>query len=182
MLFALAPAALFAGLWLAMPRAASSFEREYQTLADLAFKRADFTSANTLFSRSLAERPTVFAAMGKANALAAGGDPARAGRMFDSALVLDPENDLVWFNKGNFALGSQNPQEAYRCWRRAIALNPECAPAYRNLGLLLARTPRIEEALDALLRYRTLESDPVQRAAIERDIDALRASLRTKGK
>jgi 4-amino-4-deoxy-L-arabinose transferase-like glycosyltransferase len=179
---ALAPVAVFAALWLAMPRAVSSFEREYQTLADLAFKRADYPLASALFSRSLAERPTVFAAMGKANALAVGGDPARAERMFDSALVLDPENDLVWFNRGNFALAGKHPQDAYRYWRKAIALNPACAPAYRNIGLLLARTPRCEEALDALLRYRALESDPGQRAAIDRDIDAVRAMVLTRGK
>lgn len=171
------PVGVFCLLWAAQPAVPQTYEREYQILADQAFARSDFRGAATLFAKSLNERPNVEAAMGWGNALAASGDTAGAGPLYDKALELDPTNALVWFNRGNLAMQTNDRRLAYGNWRRAAALNPDFAPAYRNIGLLLMQTTRSREALDALLRYQQLETDTRRRDEVEQDIQALRARL-----
>lgn len=66
---------------------------------------------------------------------------------FDSALVLDPENEDVWISKGNSLekLGRNN--EAISCCDRALKINSENFKALHNMGLCLSNLNRIEEAV-----------------------------------
>ena len=60
---------------------------------------------------------------------------------------LAPEADATyWLGQGQ-RLEASDSAAAEAAYRRAIALNPCCAPAYVNLGALLCETQRCEEAV-----------------------------------
>lgn len=87
---------------------------------------------------------------------ALGMEALRAGRVndavreFDEALALDEGYADAWLGKGLIlerAFGKD--AEAEKAYRRALALNPSFPEAHNNLGQLLARLGRTEEALKA---------------------------------
>ncbi|HSM92506.1 MAG TPA: tetratricopeptide repeat protein [Anaeromyxobacteraceae bacterium] len=77
-----------------------------------------------------------------------GGRAAEALKQFDAAIDTDSSYADAWLGKGVVLERAFNKDaEAERAYRRAIDLNPGFPEAYNNLGQLLARTGRTEEAI-----------------------------------
>lgn len=151
------------------------YEREYQTLGDMAFRNREYAKAETLFTRSLAERPTPDVYVNRGNALAAMGRIAEALPMYDSALALRPRHTLALFNRGNALMQVERPEQAYQAWLEAARSDPNFGPAHRNMGILLLRAGRPAEAAAALERAAAHEQDAAVREAILRDAATARA-------
>lgn len=82
-------------------------------------------------------------------ALRAGRAP-DALREFDAALEIDARYADAWLGKGLVLERAFNKDaDAEKAYRRALELNPAFPEAYNDLGQLLARTGRTEEALQA---------------------------------
>lgn len=75
---------------------------------------------------------------------------AMAIQAFELALVSRPEDSSTWTKTGVAHESLGGLQEAERCYRQAIAINPENARAQYNLGTLLARTARLGEGIGHL--------------------------------
>lgn len=93
----------------------------------------------------------------------AAGDLAAAAGFVRRAFAQDPEQSELWFLEGRLGLATENYVRAEQANRRAIALRPEYALAWNNLGVALARQGRSQEAAEALLRAAQL--DPTTRPA-----------------
>jgi Tfp pilus assembly protein PilF len=71
-------------------------------------------------------------------------------REFDEALAIDDRFADAWLGKGIVLERAFNRDaEAEKAYRRAIELNPSFPEAFTNLGQLLARLGRTEDALKA---------------------------------
>lgn len=82
-------------------------------------------------------------------ALRAGRAP-DALREFDAAIDVDSHYPDAWLGKGLVLEGAfGRDAEAEKAYRRALDLNPSFPEAWTDLGQLLARTGRTEEALKA---------------------------------
>jgi tetratricopeptide (TPR) repeat protein len=77
------------------------------------------------------------------------GDPATAQTYYREALALAPEAAQVYCDYGYSCYLDGRLPEAEECLRRAIELQPDFARAHNNLGILLARSGRENEALYA---------------------------------
>ena len=51
--------------------------------------------------------------------------------------------------QGNAAFGASNPDEAMRCWRQALYLNPSDARIHNNVSMVLLKQGKLELALEA---------------------------------
>ncbi|MBI5647596.1 MAG: glycosyltransferase family 39 protein [Ignavibacteriae bacterium] len=162
-------------LVVAQPSFTEVYEREYQTLGDMAFRNREYTKAELLFTRSLAERPTPDVYVNRGNALAATGRIAEALPMYDSALALRPRHTLALFNRGNALMQAERPEQAYQAWFEAARSDPNFGPAHRNMGILLLRAGRAAEAAAALERAASHEQDAAVRETILRDAATARA-------
>jgi Tfp pilus assembly protein PilF len=74
-------------------------------------------------------------------------DPAMARQFYQEALARSPENAEIHCDLGYSAYAQRNWGEAEKSLRTALGLKPNLARAHNNLGLLLARTGRTDEAL-----------------------------------
>ncbi len=63
------------------------------------------------------------------------------------------------YQQAQQAAAANQPEAAVRDYRRIIALAPDLAPAYNNLGRLLFNLNRFPEAIDMLLKGLTLKPD-----------------------
>jgi tetratricopeptide (TPR) repeat protein/anti-sigma regulatory factor (Ser/Thr protein kinase) len=100
-------------------------------------------------------------------------DPAARQRAIDELKALTeapelsrafPEAHAAWFALGT--LYDDQPEtlaEAASCYARSLELKPDFAPALNNLGILLQRDGRAEEAADYFRR--AIEADPVYASA-----------------
>ena len=70
-------------------------------------------------------------------------DPAGARRKLEEALALAPDYSAAWYALGTIA---EEPAVAETCWRRAVDGDPENMDASLNLGGLLLKSGRAEEA------------------------------------
>ncbi len=171
---------LFAGAVIAVaillfqPSVQQSFAQEYLKLGQLAFDRGDFPEAETHFRSSVEEERTVDGLTNLGNALAAQRQASGATDAYRAALAQDSTAPLAWFNYGNLLMQTGKPQYAYGAWKKALELQPRLAAAHRNLGLLLFRAGRLQEALQHLETYADLERDQAKRREIERDIMRIR--------
>jgi Tfp pilus assembly protein PilF len=78
------------------------------------------------------------------------GRAAEALKQFDAAIEIDGGYPDPWLAKGVvLEKALRKDAEAEQAYRKAIALNPGFPEALNNLGQLLARTGRTEEALQA---------------------------------
>lgn len=75
------------------------------------------------------------------------GDSESASKFYQIALKKDPKNAELRCDFGYSCYLRRNWSEAEPQLRRAIALNADCARAHTNLGLLLGRTGRKQEAI-----------------------------------
>jgi Tfp pilus assembly protein PilF len=75
------------------------------------------------------------------------GDSQSARKFYLTALKRDPNNAELHCDFGYSCYLERNWGEAESHLRRALGINPDCARAHTNLGLLLARTGREQDAL-----------------------------------
>jgi Tfp pilus assembly protein PilF len=79
-----------------------------------------------------------------------GGRASEALKQFDAAIEMDGTYPDAWLGRGVVLERAFNDDAgAERAYRKAVALNPDFPEALNNLGQLLARTGRLEEALKA---------------------------------
>lgn len=79
-----------------------------------------------------------------------GGRAADALKQFDAAIDVDSSYPDAWLGKGVvLERAFSRDADAEKAYRKAIDLNPTFPEALNNLGQLLARTGRTEEALTA---------------------------------
>ena len=88
------------------------------------------------------------------------GDYREARRYFNQQLEITEPNAELLNDLGNCAFKLGDDSEAQKQYRKALVVNPDYAPTWRNLGLSLARTNRFSEAVDLLDRYLTEQIDP----------------------
>jgi tetratricopeptide (TPR) repeat protein len=63
-----------------------------------------------------------------------------------------------WFHKGYQASEAGNLDEAIRCYKNAIAIDPNYAPAYNNLGGIYGNKGMLD---DAIVEYnKAIDIDP----------------------
>lgn len=166
-------------LLLLQPEVVQTFSQEYLRLGQTSFNDGDYAAAERAFRASIEEESTSDGWTNLGNALAAQKRMGEAADMYRTALRIDSTHALTWFNFGNLWMQTGKPQYAFGYWKKAIEQDPLLADAHRNLGLLLIRAGRIDEARSALRKYVKLERDPGKRAEIEadlRNLDALPSS------
>jgi tetratricopeptide (TPR) repeat protein len=79
-----------------------------------------------------------------------------AHAIFESVLQLDPQDSEVYFWRGIFAINKGDLDAAINCLQKALELNPEDVLGHFNLGNLLGRQGKLNEAREefrACLRY-----------------------------
>ena len=84
----------------------------------------------------------------------AGGDRSKAARLYEKALQLDPAQVAAAVNLGNAKIRSNQPVEAIRLWRYALARSPGLETVWLSLAVALFRSGDIagaEESLGKLL-------------------------------
>ncbi|HUW96161.1 MAG TPA: tetratricopeptide repeat protein [Anaerolineae bacterium] len=91
------------------------------------------------------------------------GDPGRAVDCYTRALRLDPDNAVVYVNRGNKKLALSRFEDAAGDFREAIALDPDLAAANSGLGSAQVYLGHLKEAVDSFRR--ALERDPGCRSA-----------------
>jgi arylsulfatase A-like enzyme/Tfp pilus assembly protein PilF len=102
-------------------------------------------------------------------------DYARATAVMQEALALEPDVSRAHNALGVIAAETGHPDEAIQHWKRAVELNPREFDTLFNLGKLLRRQGRMDEARVYLERF--VRDAP--HALYGRDIDPIAAWLRT---
>jgi tetratricopeptide (TPR) repeat protein len=97
--------------------------------------------------------------MGRASALFYAGLYSKSLNMCDTLTVLEPDDAVLWANKGATLHWLERYEEALEAYNKAIELNPNDAFARRNKGIALERLERHEEALGACNKAIELKPD-----------------------
>jgi Tfp pilus assembly protein PilF len=87
------------------------------------------------------------------------GDAQSSEKYYRLALKKDPKNATLLADYGYSCYLQERWKESEQNLRQALALDPEFARAHNNLGLLLARTGREEEALKEFARTGANEAE-----------------------
>jgi tetratricopeptide (TPR) repeat protein len=146
---------------------------ELVAAAEAAEEGGDLRRAEDLYSTALrAEREDPVLAFNLGNVLDAQGRGAEARAAWQIAIARDPAFAEAWYNLALAAEDEANWELAAAQYRRAAQARPDYADAQFNLGLLLTRLERCEEALAAWDRFLALEPGSRQ-AAIARRAAAL---------
>lgn len=121
-------------------------------------RNADYATALSIWSDTVAKRPSARGFLSLGNAWMAGGQMTDAIESFSRALEIDPDNRKVHANLGKAYQETGRLDEALTEYQKALAIDPAFHIAHNNLGSLLARTGRPDEAI---AHYRAaLESKP----------------------
>ena len=80
-------------------------------------------------------------------------------KYYQTALKKDPKNPNLLADYGYHCYLQQRWKEGEANLREAIVLNPELHRAHNNLGLLLARTGRVDEAAKEFVRAGCSEAE-----------------------
>ncbi len=115
---------------------------------EIAILRGEPEEAARIVARLKAEAPGSVAALGAEASLAADGlgDYARAVRLYEEALALDPENADLWNDLGLARDALDHPRETEAALRRAVALAPFDPTPVGNLLIHLLDENRAGEA------------------------------------
>lgn len=89
------------------------------------------------------------------------GEHARAGRLFDLALQVNPEDEMSLKNSGLMASRTHSTAEAIRSYRRYLKINEWDGTMYGPYAAALANSGDLQAALEAI--EHGLELDPTQR-------------------
>lgn len=117
-----------------------------------------WADAEAALARSIELKPSAARMVLLADTQAAQGQRDKAEATLRNALDRYPESEEISFNLGSL-LSWKHPDEAASLFRRAIEVNREFAPPYRELGLLAARDGRTAEAEDLLKSSLRLDPD-----------------------
>ncbi len=82
---------------------------------------------------------------------------ALAKQQFDTALTISPQHYRVLSNLGNLALQTGDREAAEQYQRQALALNGDFAAAHHNLGVVLRKKGRLNEAVRHLKQAQRLD-------------------------
>ena len=114
------------------------------------------------FAPAHAGLATVYSLLGLAERLSTEEALAKGKQAAEQALALDPSLSEAYVAIGQLReIHEWDWDGAEEAFRHAIELNPGHANAYAELGHLLQRTGRFEEALDVLQRKIDLDSNPL---------------------
>jgi len=91
------------------------------------------------------------------------GDREGATSYFSLASETDPENPNPWSDLGDLAREDQRWDDAIRCYREALARNPEAADVQVQIGYVLLKLGHYEESEHTFLT--ALEADPSEYSA-----------------
>ncbi len=80
----------------------------------------------------------------QAHKLAAGGDADGASATLDRALRIEPNNPLLWIERGRLRLTESDAHQAESCGRKALALASGDRPTQAQAGRLLADALRAQ--------------------------------------
>ena len=83
----------------------------------------------------------------KGAALVVLGQYEEAMACIDTALRINPRNEVAWVNKGNALVRMGRLVDALRCYNSAIKVNPRYEVAWNNKGNALARLGKFDDAL-----------------------------------
>jgi len=75
------------------------------------------------------------------------GDLEKAIALFDKALVLEPENDMVWVLRGSLLNELGRYPEALASYDKALAIRPDYDVAWYNRGMTLRKLARYTDAV-----------------------------------
>ncbi len=114
-----------------------------------------------------------------AEAMADAGEPAAAAAQLRALVDLFPDDSEGWAALGRLSLAANGAKDAMTLFGRAVAANPANLDAQAGLAMALARTERLEEALNAYLE--TVRMNPRDAANYEAaDTLLLRPTLTAK--
>ena len=101
------------------------------------------------YDRALAlDRNFYEALLGKANVYSSVKDYERSLKLLDRAKEIRPQDERVWYNRGNLLLQAfNNPEQALTSFERATKLNPNFYPAWLGQGLALNSLQKYADAL-----------------------------------
>ncbi|MFA4824127.1 MAG: tetratricopeptide repeat protein [Methanoregula sp.] len=75
------------------------------------------------------------------------GDLEKAIALFDKALVLEPENDMVWVLRGSLLNELCRYSDALTSYDKALAIRPDYDVAWYNRGTTLRKLGRFTDAV-----------------------------------
>ncbi len=144
--------ALVIGLAVYLTSGGSSYNREMDTAAELLRTRRD-ESARAAFNKIAREhpeqsKPHVFLARFARQ----DGDPSTARQELETAIRLDPTNELAQREMGLLLLSQNDPQLAFRFFARAVKLDPSDLAAQGYAGCSLLRLNLIDQGQRLLSR------------------------------
>lgn len=157
-------------LLLLQPAQPQDFSLEYIKLGKSAFGKGNYARAEEEFRHAVEERQSAEGMTNLGNALAAQQRSDEAAAQYRAAIRKDSTYALAFFNFGNLWMQANKPQYAYGYWKKSLEHDPRLAAAHRNLGLLLFRAGRLQEAAQQLRAYLELERDENARAAVRQDL------------
>lgn len=70
----------------------------------------------------------------------------------NTALAYNPKNDFMWFNLGATYRELKDYPNAIRCAQKSVELNPDRGEYWNSLGVALANSGRVQEAIPAFER------------------------------
>ena len=80
------------------------------------------------------------------------GNQTEANACYEKGLARNPNNGVIWVNKGAALLALNRAKDAVVCFERAIALDPNDAGAWNNKGIALMSLMQREEGAACLLK------------------------------
>lgn len=129
------------------------------------FNAGDLHGAESCFHSALHEdNHSCDALNGLATILDLRGEPEEAAALYRHALLLSPDNALLYFNLANTLRKSGIKEEAETLYRRAIQIQPDFYQAWCGLGNFLLQAERDDEAETTLLH--TIYINPAQPDAL----------------
>ena len=114
-------------------------------LAGLLEEGGDVNGATALLRRVQSANPSDFWANFNLAACLDTRDSAAAIGFYRAAHALRPDSSAAAVNMGLALMRCGMLDEAERCWLGAIAVDPQCAPAYLNLAITSLGDDRVEE-------------------------------------
>ncbi len=120
--------------------------------AESSFSRRDYKESLRDYDRAIelsgkGTGPEALPWYGKGATLVLLGRYDEALRAIDTALDLNPHNEVAWLNKGNALMKLGRHLDALRCFNAALKVNPRYEVAWNNKGNALARLGHLDEAL-----------------------------------
>lgn len=111
------------------------------------------------YDRCLQRRPgDPRALLGRAELRARAGDRSGAIDDYHALVRIEPQRAGAWLALGRLLEQGEQWHGAAQCFGRAAALVPALEPAWYELGLVLLRLHRVDEAIAALRRIKSLQT------------------------